>query len=120
MQVELDPQPCVRVARVATVDPEAERPVDLGNTDGHVDTMTMMQVTFEGAGLDGSEKRVLDVDSDLIETSSVLGTDVDPAGELWRRQKTSSYDELEGEEGHRSRTSRERGPRGMPMLVLMC
>ena len=99
MKVELDPQPRVRVVPVAvvTMHPQTDCPVDLGNTDGHVDTMTMVEVTLECAGLDGSEEGVLDVDSDLIETSSVLGTDVDLAGELWRRQKASSYDEMEGE-----------------------
>ena len=82
MKVKLDPQPCVRVALVATVDPEAERAVDLRHTNGHMNTVAVVEVALECAGLDGSEERVLDVDGDLIEAGSAL-TDVDLAGKLW-------------------------------------
>ena len=83
MKVEFHPQPRVRVASVATVDPEADRPIDLGNTDGHVHAVAV-EVTLEGASLEGSEERILDIDSDLVEAGSTLA-DVDLTGELMGR-----------------------------------
>ena len=81
MQVELDPQPRRRVAVVAALDPETERPVDLGDANGEVDSAPAVQVALVGAGLDGGKERVLDVHSELGDARGALA-DVDLACEL--------------------------------------
>ena len=85
VQVELNPQPRRRVAVIAALDPEAERAVDLGHTDGQVDSTPAVQVTLVSAGLDGGEERVLDVHGELGDARGTLA-DVNLAGELyvWR------------------------------------
>ena len=81
VQVELNPQPSRRVAVVAALNPEAERPVDLGHTDGHVNAAATVEVALVGAGFDGGEEGVLDVDGDLGDACRTFA-DVDLAGEL--------------------------------------
>ena len=81
VQVELDPQPGGRVAVVAALHPKADCAVDLGHADRHVDPVATVEVALVGAGLDGGEERVLDVDGDLGEARGALA-DVDLAGEL--------------------------------------
>ncbi len=83
MQVELDPQPRERVARVPALHPQAECPVDLGHADGHVDAVVAMEVTLVRARLDGGQQRVLHVHGHLGEAGTALA-DVDLAGELRR------------------------------------
>ena len=85
VQVELNPQPCRRVAVVAALDPEAERAVDLGHADGQIDPPPAVEVTLVGACLDGGEERVLDVHGELRDARGALA-DVNLAGELyvWR------------------------------------
>ena len=81
MQVELNPQPRGRVARVAALNPEAERPVDLRHTNGHVDAAATVKVALVGASLDRGEEWVLDVDGDLGDARGAFA-DVDLASEL--------------------------------------
>ena len=81
MQVELNPQPCGRVAVVAALHPEPERAIDLGHANGEVDPAPAVQVALVGASLDGREERVLDVHSELGDARGALA-DVDLACEL--------------------------------------
>ena len=55
--------------------------VDLGHTDGQVDSAPAVQVTLVSAGLDGGEERVLDIHGELGDARGALA-DVDLASEL--------------------------------------
>ena len=85
-QVELDPEPRVGVAGVATVDPETDESVDLGDADGHVDAVVAVEVALECAALDVSEERVLDVGSDRVDVLGAVLADVELRGELEARR----------------------------------
>ena len=81
VKIELDPQPRRRVAVVAALDPEAERAVNLGHTDGEVNAAPAVQVALVGSGLHRGEERVLDVDRELRDARGALA-DIDLAGKL--------------------------------------
>ena len=85
-QVEVDPEPRVGVAGVATVNPKADAAVDLGDTDGHVDAVVAVEVALERAALDVSEERVLDVGSDRVDVLGAILADVELRGELEARR----------------------------------
>ena len=77
----------MRVASVPALHPESERPVDLGHTNSHVHTVTVVQIALEGAGLDRGKERILNVHSDLIEARTALAN-VDLASALERQVST--------------------------------
>ena len=85
-QVELNPEPRVGVAGVATVDPETDEPVYLGDTDGHVDAVVAVEVALECAALDVSEEWVLDVGGDRVDVLGAVLADVELRGELEARR----------------------------------